>query len=141
MFEVGVLCEVFGIDRTDDGVPAFDFRVCSPRPGEVLRTTSGMGIVAPFPLEAARGADLVAIPGGPVDGPYDPQVLDILRDNAATRWPRALGLLRRLPARGRGPARRPRVRHPLEVCRPAGRGEPGRLRGPRRPLRGGRHRS
>jgi transcriptional regulator GlxA family with amidase domain len=82
-FEVGVLCEVFGIDRTDDGVPAFDFRVCSPRPGEVLRTTSGMGVVAPFPLEAARGVDLVAIPGGPVDGPYDPEVLDILRDNAA----------------------------------------------------------
>ena len=83
LFEVGVLCAVFGIDRTDDGVPAFDFRVCSSRPGEVLRTTSGMGIVAPFPLEAARGADLVAIPGGPVDGPYDPQVLDILRENAA----------------------------------------------------------
>ena len=83
MFELGVLCDVFGIDRTDDGVPAFDFRVCSSRPGEALRTTSGLGIVAPFPLEAARGADLVAIPGGAVDGPYDPEVLDILRDTAA----------------------------------------------------------
>jgi transcriptional regulator GlxA family with amidase domain len=82
MFELGVLCEVFGIDRTDDGVPAFDFRVCSSRPGEVLRTTSGLSIVAPYPLEAARGADLVAIPGGAVDGPYDPEVLDILRDTA-----------------------------------------------------------
>src|SRR6478735_7018400 len=67
MFELGVLCEVFGIDRTDDGVPPFDFRVCSARPGEVLRTTSGLSIVAPFPLEAARGAD----------------VLDILRHTAA----------------------------------------------------------
>jgi len=80
MFELGVLCEVFGIDRTDDGVPAFDFRVCSTRPGEVLRTTSGLGVTATHPLDAARGCDLVAIPGGSVDGPYDPEVLDILRD-------------------------------------------------------------
>ena len=80
MFELAVLCEVFGVDRTDDGVPAFDFRVCAARPGEVLRTTSGMSIVAPFPLEAARGVDLVAIPGGSVDGPYDEGVLTLLRD-------------------------------------------------------------
>jgi transcriptional regulator GlxA family with amidase domain len=79
MFELGVLSEVFGIDRTDDGVPPFDFRVCSARPGEPLRTTSGLSIVAPLPLEAARGADLVAIPGGSVDGPFDPDVLEILR--------------------------------------------------------------
>ena len=82
-FELGVLCEVFGIDRTDDGVPAFDFRVCSARPGEPLRTTTGLSVIAPHPLEAARGADLVAIPGGAVDGPYDPEVLDLLRDTAA----------------------------------------------------------
>ena len=79
MFELGVLSEVFGIDRTDDGVPPFDFRVCSARPGEPLRTTSGLSIVAPLPLEAACGADLVAIPGGSVDGPFDPDVLEILR--------------------------------------------------------------
>ncbi|GAB3888160.1 GlxA family transcriptional regulator [Terrabacter terrigena] len=83
MFELGVLCEVFGIDRTDDGVPAFDFRVCASRPGEVLRTTSGLGVTATHPLEAARDADLVAIPGGSVDGPYDPEVLDILRHTVA----------------------------------------------------------
>ncbi|MBC9820018.1 GlxA family transcriptional regulator [Terrabacter sp. MAHUQ-38] len=82
MFELGVLCEVFGLDRTDDGVPAFDFRVCSARPGEVLRTTSGVSVVATHPLEAARGVDLVAIPGGSVDGPFDPEVLDILRETA-----------------------------------------------------------
>lgn len=84
MFELGVLCEVFGIDRTDDGVPAFDFRVCARRPGEVLRTTSGVSVVGSHPLEAARGADLVAIPGGAVDGPFDPDVLDILRETAAS---------------------------------------------------------
>ena len=79
-FELGVLCEVFGIDRTDDGVPAFDFRVCSSRPDEVHRTTSGIGVVPTHPLEAARDADLVAVPAGTVTGPFDPAVLDVLRD-------------------------------------------------------------
>ena len=64
VFELGTLAEVFGIDRTDDGVPAFDFRVCSETPGQVLRSTSGPGIVATHALEEALGADLVAIPGG-----------------------------------------------------------------------------
>ncbi len=32
-FELGVLCEVFGVDRTDQGVPALDFRVVTPDPG------------------------------------------------------------------------------------------------------------
>src|SRR3954465_15349630 len=83
MFELGVLCEVFGVDRTDDGVPAFDFRVCSARPGEALHPTSGRSPWAPLPLGSSRGVGLVAAPGGPVDGPYDPDVLDVLRDNAS----------------------------------------------------------
>ena len=80
MFELGVLAEVFGIDRTDDGVPRFEFRVCSTRPGEILRSTSGTGVVATHSLEAARDADLVAIPGGSADGPFDPAVLEVLRE-------------------------------------------------------------
>lgn len=35
-FELGVLVEVFGIDRSEEGVPLFDFRICggpAPRPG------------------------------------------------------------------------------------------------------------
>ena len=35
-FELGVLVEVFGIDRTEEGVPPFDFRICggpAPRHG------------------------------------------------------------------------------------------------------------
>ena len=26
-FEFGVVCEVFGVDRTDDGLPGYDFAV------------------------------------------------------------------------------------------------------------------
>ena len=36
LFEFGVLAEVFGIDRTDDGGPSFDFRVCALEPGKLL---------------------------------------------------------------------------------------------------------
>lgn len=28
-FELGVICEVFGIDRSDEGLPTYDFAVAS----------------------------------------------------------------------------------------------------------------
>jgi len=78
-FELAVLCEVFGIDRSEDGVPPFDFRVCAAEPGRFLRTKTGMGVVATHGLDAARDADLIAIPGGSVNGPFRPEILEILR--------------------------------------------------------------
>ncbi len=41
VFEFGVICEVFGIDRSADGVPNFDFKVCGPEPGKPMRTSVG----------------------------------------------------------------------------------------------------
>ncbi len=32
-FEFGTICEVFGTDRQDDGVPLIDFRICGEEPG------------------------------------------------------------------------------------------------------------
>ena len=32
-FEFAIGCEVFGVDRTPQGLPAFDFAVCSVEPG------------------------------------------------------------------------------------------------------------
>jgi transcriptional regulator GlxA family with amidase domain len=62
-FEFGVVCEVFGIDRTGDGVPAFDFRVCGERPGQPLRATDiGAQLIPERGLDALLDADLVAIP-------------------------------------------------------------------------------
>ncbi|MGN6302693.1 MAG: helix-turn-helix domain-containing protein [Angustibacter sp.] len=79
VFEFGVLCEVFGIDRTDDGVPAFDFRVCAERPGEPLTTGVAAQIVPTRGLDAVAGADLVAVPAARVRDDYPPAVLEALR--------------------------------------------------------------
>jgi len=82
-FELGVVCEVFGIDRTEDGVPPFDFRVCGEHPGKPLRST-GFAIVPTHGLDALEDADLVAVPavsGAPLDG--SPAILDALRAAAA----------------------------------------------------------
>ncbi|KQY07541.1 AraC family transcriptional regulator [Mycobacterium sp. Root135] len=61
-FEFGVICEVFGIDRSADGVPNFDFKVCGPQPGVPLRMSVGAYLVPDSGLDALVGADLVAIP-------------------------------------------------------------------------------
>jgi transcriptional regulator GlxA family with amidase domain len=79
LFEFGVLSEVFGIDRTDDGVPAFDFKVCSTRPGEALSTSSHSAVIAPYGLEELEDADLVALPATTWRHEYDERILDALR--------------------------------------------------------------
>ncbi|KQX69875.1 helix-turn-helix domain-containing protein [Angustibacter sp. Root456] len=79
VFEFGVLCEVFGINRTDEGVPAFEFRVCGERPGAPLPTGVGAQIVPTHGLEAVAGADLVAVPAARVRDDYPAAVLEALR--------------------------------------------------------------
>jgi transcriptional regulator GlxA family with amidase domain len=77
VFEFGVICEVFGIDRSADGVPNFDFKVCGPEPGRPLRTSVGAFITPDHGLDALVGADLVAIPA--IAAPYLPEALDAIR--------------------------------------------------------------
>lgn len=78
IFEFGVICEVFGIDRSADGVPNFDFKVCGPEPGKPLRTSVGATLTPDHGLDDLIGADLVAIPaiGG---SDYLPEALDAVR--------------------------------------------------------------
>lgn len=78
MFEFGVLCEVFGLDRTADGVPAFDFRVCAERAGEPFATRHGVTLTAPFSYAAAADADVVAVPAT-VARSFSPALLDAVR--------------------------------------------------------------
>jgi transcriptional regulator GlxA family with amidase domain len=60
-FELGVVCEVFGTDRTGDGLPSYDFAVVAGEPGP-LRSTAGFTLDTPFGLERLDEADLVAVP-------------------------------------------------------------------------------
>lgn len=81
-FEFATLCEVFGVDRTTEGVPPIDLRVCGPEAGKPLRTTVGASLVPDHGLEGLRGADLVAV-AATRDREFAPEVLDALRAAAA----------------------------------------------------------
>jgi AraC family transcriptional regulator, transcriptional activator FtrA len=81
-FEFGTICEVFGIDRTEDGVPPFELRICGPEPGTPLRTTVGFEIVPTHGLDALQGADLVAVSATRLREFPEP-VLEALRAAAA----------------------------------------------------------
>lgn len=83
VFEFGVICEVFGIDRSADGVPNFDFKVCGPEPGRPIRTTVGASLIPDHGFDDIVGADLVAIPA--ISGlDYPPEALDAVRAAAAS---------------------------------------------------------
>jgi AraC family transcriptional regulator, transcriptional activator FtrA len=86
-FEFGVLSEVFGIDRTEEGVPPIEFLVCAERPGEPLPMTVGAQITPSHGLDGLARADLVAVPAFDIRDEYPPAVLDSVRaavDRGAT---------------------------------------------------------
>jgi transcriptional regulator GlxA family with amidase domain len=60
-FELGVVCEVFGTDRTADGLPGYDFAVVAGERGP-LRSPMGFTLDAPCGVERLAEADLVAVP-------------------------------------------------------------------------------
>lgn len=77
-FELGVLCEVFGIDRSAEGLPRFDFAVVTPEPGTVP-TSLGFDLVVHEGLERVEQADLVCVPACRTDLPVPAVVVDLLR--------------------------------------------------------------
>jgi len=71
-FEFGVVCEVFGVDRSDMGGPSFEFEIATAEPGPV-RTSLGYDMLITHDLAVAADADLVAVPAhglGLVDERY-----------------------------------------------------------------------
>jgi transcriptional regulator GlxA family with amidase domain len=82
-FEFGVLCEVFGIDRREDGLPPYDFAVVGAEPGP-LRSNNGFTLQTEHGLERLRGADLIGVPAVSDDrldgGSFPLELLDALRD-------------------------------------------------------------
>ncbi|MEU7754499.1 helix-turn-helix domain-containing protein [Micromonospora sp. NPDC049171] len=77
-FELGVLAEVFGTDRTADGFPGYRFQVCSPD-GAPVRTSSGFHLTPHADLGPVDEADLVAIPAHSQGTSVPSPVLDALR--------------------------------------------------------------
>ena len=78
-FELGVLCEAFGLDRSAHGVPRLDFAVCA-EDARPIPTSMGFSLQVDEGLERARDADLVCIPALP-RGERAPQaVLDTLME-------------------------------------------------------------
>lgn len=77
-FELGVLCEVFGVDRSDDGLPALDFAVCAVRPG-TYSTQGGFGITVEHDLSRVEQADLVCVPALGDGEPAPRELVDAVR--------------------------------------------------------------
>ncbi|GHF75898.1 AraC family transcriptional regulator [Streptomyces mashuensis] len=61
-FDVAVITEVWGIDRTDRGAPAFELRRCGPDARPVAMP-GGLTLVTDRDLEWLENADLVVVPG------------------------------------------------------------------------------
>lgn len=91
-FELGVLCEVFGIDRSAQGLPVYEFAVCAAEPGP-LRATGGLTLDVSHGLERLEQADLVAVPAGPDYSvrAFPPELLEALR-RAVDRGARVLSV-------------------------------------------------
>ncbi|MBM7170319.1 helix-turn-helix domain-containing protein [Streptomyces sp. G44] len=89
-FELGCAIEVFGLRRPELGRELYDFALCSPEPGTLMRdgffTLTGVA-----GLDAADSADTVIVPNRPdTDTPRRPAVLDAVR-RAHARGARLVG--------------------------------------------------
>jgi len=76
-FEFGVVCEIFGIDRSDSGGPCFDFTIATADPGPV-RTSLGYEMIIENDLGIAATADLVAVPAHAIEN-IDERYLEVIR--------------------------------------------------------------
>ena len=73
-FHLSVPCIVFGEDRRNMGLPAFDFHVCATEAGP-LRTAAGFGLHIDEGLAALVDAGMVIVPSWPADLPPVPAAL------------------------------------------------------------------
>jgi transcriptional regulator GlxA family with amidase domain len=93
-FELGVACEVFGNDRTADGLPGYDFAVVAGEPGP-LRSQAGFTIDTPVGLDRLEQADLIIVPASGDDrcgrDEWPAPLLDALR-RAIDRGARVLSV-------------------------------------------------
>jgi transcriptional regulator GlxA family with amidase domain len=76
-FEFGVACEAFGVDRSDQGLPVYEF-VAASETADPVATTNGFTITTPHRLDTALDADLVIVSAG-ATGDIPIAILDTLR--------------------------------------------------------------
>ena len=87
-FELGVVCEVFGSDRSDEGLPGYDFAVVAGEAGP-LRSEAGFTLQTAYGLERLSEADLIAVPAMGDDvarcarGQFPEPLLAALRDGVS----------------------------------------------------------
>jgi len=79
IFELAVPCEVFGIDRSDMGVPGYDLRVCGVQAGP-LSTGGGFSIQPRYGLRTLERCDTIVVPAwAGVDTPPPQQLVRALQ--------------------------------------------------------------
>ncbi|MFL6289111.1 MAG: GlxA family transcriptional regulator [Actinomycetes bacterium] len=81
-FELGVVCEVFGTERSDVGLPSFDFAVVS-EDAAPLRSSSGFVLTPQHDLARATEADLVCVPASESEAFASPAVIEMLQATVA----------------------------------------------------------
>jgi transcriptional regulator GlxA family with amidase domain len=81
-FELGVAWEGFGVDRRDDGVPAYECVVVSEK--KSVPTAAGYSLNVPHRLDRAADADLVIVPAYEDRSVSCDPVVDLLRDTVAS---------------------------------------------------------
>ncbi|GAA3741559.1 hypothetical protein GCM10023082_43130 [Streptomyces tremellae] len=79
-FELGVVCEVLGLDRRDQGLPRYDFAVASAE-GPTLSTHGGFTLGGLQGLDRLETAELVCVPAGDdyTHRSFSPELLTALR--------------------------------------------------------------
>jgi transcriptional regulator GlxA family with amidase domain len=79
-FEFGLACEAFGLDRSDDGIEVFDFRVCAVEPG-AIESNMRFSINVEHDLSFADEADLVVVTPVPraMWGTIDDRIAGVLQ--------------------------------------------------------------
>ncbi|KHD75934.1 GlxA family transcriptional regulator [Actinoplanes utahensis] len=85
VFELGVLCELFGYDRTPEGLPGYEFSVCSVGRAPV-RTHAGFSMTPDHDLTPAETADLIAIAPNDIQDPPAEVVEVLQRAHARGAW-------------------------------------------------------
>ncbi len=90
-FELSVACEVFAIDRTQQGIPAWDAVVCGAADGVTgasIRTSAGFSLQTPYGLDRVETADLVVLPSWPgrIARPAEPILAALRRAADRGAW-------------------------------------------------------